>query len=110
MHPKTLIFVGSAVLTLAALGFMVWFGTFTPAAPGEWAKIHPGMTRSEVLKFAGTPRESGWPENVTETWQRDGLICHRRLFIWYRDERVLDLSEGTWLRGCGWLRRRIESQ
>jgi hypothetical protein len=93
----------------AAITIAVWSGLFTPAAPAAWAQVHPGMKRNEVLQLTGTPSMSGWPEKVVETWQLNGAVCRRRLVIAYAGEQVVSVSDGTWLRGYGWLHPRAES-
>ncbi|HEV2695411.1 MAG TPA: hypothetical protein VG347_21125 [Verrucomicrobiae bacterium] len=102
-------------ITIALLGiifttfiYAAWSGAFTPSAPAGWTQIHLGMKRDEVLKLAGTPTFSGWPENIWERWRRDGMICHHWLEISYDGEQVSYVCEGTWLRGYGWLYPRRE--
>ncbi len=106
---KITIAVGSVLVILAAFIFCVFSGVFTPSAPNASSQVHAGMTRSEVLALVGTPQQSGWPEKIAETWQRSGLISHRRLFIIYEGERVQHVWDGTWVRGYGWAHPRRES-
>jgi hypothetical protein len=77
--------------------------------PTPWAQIHPGMTRSNVLAIAGTPQQSGWPENVAETWRKGSKIMQYRLVVVYENGIVRDVCEGTWVPYYGWLRPRIET-
>jgi hypothetical protein len=106
--------ISIAVLLLAfifiAFVFAAWFGTFTPSAPAGWAQIHTGLSRDDVLRLAGTPSVSGWPEKIVETWQRDGAICRHRLVIGYDGQHVDSVCDGTWLRGYGWLHPRVETK
>ena len=76
----------------------VWFGVFTPAAPAGWSKIHAGMSRDDVLRLAGKPSVSDWPEKIIEMWQYDGAICHHRLVVSYNGQQVSTVCDGTWLR------------
>jgi hypothetical protein len=115
LRRKISIVVVSVAFVFTAFALAVWFGVFTPMAPAGWSLIHAGMRRDDVLRLAGAPGESGWPENVVETWEIRGTICSHRLLIDYRSEErgvghVQCLHEGTWLRGYGWLHPRIESQ
>src|SRR3954453_20716399 len=48
-----------------------------------WAQIHPGMTRAAVLAIAGAPQDSGWPENIVETWHKGSRILQHRLAVSY---------------------------
>ncbi len=94
---------------------MAWFGLFTPAAPAGWTQIHVGMSREEVLRLAGSPQQSGWPEKIAETWERKGLVSSHKLFVYYRAEQrgegyVQSVCEGTWLPGFGWRNPRKESK
>jgi hypothetical protein len=100
------------VLALIFAGFVIAirFDVFTPAAPAGWAQVHIGMSRDDVLRLAGAPSVSGWPEKVVETWQRNGAICHHRLFVGYDGQQATRVCDGTWLRGYGWLHPRIESK
>lgn len=115
---KFSIFLAPAVCTLIATPVAVWLGAFTPAAPSSWKSIHVDMSRQAVLSLAGPPQKSGWPENVVEVWEKKGLVCHHRMVIWYDawmdsdgfHGYVRDVSEGTWLRGYGWLHPRQEFQ
>jgi hypothetical protein len=100
----------SVVIISCGLVLAVWLDAFTPKAPAGWSKVHAGMTRDEVLRLAGTPTFSGWPEKIAETWQRDGFPAHRRLFIVYQGEQVISVCDGTWLRGYGWMHPRTESR
>ena len=93
-----------AVVGLVALTYVAG----PPTAPPEWARVHVGMTRSQVLALAGVPQESGWPENITETWQRKSFFSERRLFIVYQGEVVESVCDGTWLPGYGWYQPRIQ--
>ncbi len=110
MRRKIFIAACAVVVIFASFIVAVWFGAFTPAAPAGWSQIHAGMSRSDVLRVAGTPKVSGWPEKIVETWQRDGTICHHRLVVSYSGQQVSTVCDGTWLRGFGWLHPRIESQ
>ena len=97
----------------AAFVVMAWSGVLTPSAPSGWRQVHPGMGRDAVLALAGLPQQSGWPEKIVETWDRNGLICRHRLLVAYRAEQrgdgyVDSVCEGTWLRGYGWLHPRKE--
>jgi hypothetical protein len=106
--------ISIAVLLLAfifiAFVFAAWLGIFTPSAPAGWAQVHTGISRDDVLRLAGAPSVSGWPEKVVETWQRDGAICRHRLVIGYDGQQVASVCDGTWLRGYGWLHPRIETR
>src|SRR5262249_14917034 len=100
--------VATALCTAALLSIMAWFDLLTPAAPPGWKAVRVGMTREAALSFAGAPQISGWPEKIIETWERRGLICHRRMYVHYNYDggpqengRVQWVSEGTWLRGYG---------
>ena len=93
--------IGILLVAFAAL--------LAPGAPPGWSRVHPGITRTEVLLLAGAPQQSGWPEKVAETWQRNGLVCHRRLFIIYQGENVHSICDGVWIRGYGWAHTRKES-
>jgi hypothetical protein len=73
-----------------------------------WAEIHPGMTRAAVLAIAGTPQESGWPENIVETWHKGSRILQHRLSVSYEDGTVREVCEGSWIPYFGWLRPRVE--
>jgi len=110
MSNKVIIALGVVVLVIAVFVFCTFFGVFTPNQPAGWSQVHAGMSRSEVLALVGKPQRSGWPENVAETWQRSGLVSHRRLFIIYEGERVQHVWDGTWVRGFGWWHPRRESQ
>ena len=110
MRRKISITVFAVAIISTSFAAAMWLGFFTPAAPAGWLQIHAGLSRDEVLRLAGTPTMSGWPEKVVETWQRDGLVCRHRLVISYSGERVTSVADGTWLRGYGWLHPRIESQ
>ncbi len=105
----------TAFVIAVAFGLMLWSGMLTPSAPSGWAQVHAGMDRDAVIFLAGSPEQSGSPEKIVETWERRGTICHRRLYVCYRGEGfqdgyVRDVSEGTWLRGFGWLHPRRESR
>jgi len=107
--------MATALVIVVAFGVMGWSGMLTLSAPSGWAQVHAGMDRDAVISLAGSPQQSGWPENIAETWERRGPICHHRLYVCYRGERfqdgyVRDVSEGTWLRGFGWLHPRRESR
>ena len=106
MRPGVTILVIVAVAGLAALAYFA----VPPTAPAVWTEIHVGMSRPQVLALAGTPQQSGWPENISETWQRTGFLSHRRLFVLYDGENVRSVCDGTWFRGYGWWRPRIEGQ
>ena len=100
-------------LAMAIFGLFIlaaWVGLLTPSAPAGWAQIHAGMSRDDVLRVAGNPSVSAWPEKVVETWQRDGAFCRRRLLVTYSGQKVAAICDGTWLRGYGWLHPRSESQ
>lgn len=104
---------GAVPVVLVALAALAWFGALTPSAPFGWAQVHPGMERDMVLSLAGQPQQSGWPEKIVETWERNGLFCRHRLLVAYRgqhqaDGKVDSVCEGTWLRGYGWLHPRRE--
>jgi hypothetical protein len=108
------IVLGGCVLVTSFV-FGVRLGIFTPIAPAGWSQIHTGMSREQVLQLIGTPQQSGWPEDIAETWEIRGAICSRRLFINYKSEergvgQVEELCEGTWLTGLGWMHPRIERQ
>src|SRR6266850_1735362 len=114
MPRRIIIIIATALVIVVAFGLMVWFGMLTPSASG-WAQVHAGMDRSAVISVAGSPQQSGWPEKIAETWERRGPICHHRLYVCYRGEGSQDgyvcyVSEGTWLRGFGWLHPRTESR
>src|SRR5690348_768739 len=99
----------AAVALPVSLAALAWFGALTPSAPSGWAQVHLGMGRETVLSLAGAPQQSGWPEKIVETWQRNGPICRHRLLVAYRsDGAVESVCEGTWLRGYGWLHPRTE--
>jgi hypothetical protein len=107
----------AAVTLFLTVGLAVaaWCGVLVPRAPSGWAQVHAGMDRKEVLALTGAPQLSGWPDKVIETWERKGLLCHRRLVVCYRgqgfeDGYVRDVLAGTWLRGYGWLHPRKESR
>jgi hypothetical protein len=102
-----ILLVGSIFI---AFFFAAWLGIFTPSAPAGWAQVHIGISRDDVLRLAGAPSVSGWPEKVVETWQRDGAICHHRLVVGYDGQQVASVCDGTWLRGYGWLHSRIETR
>ncbi len=107
--------IATALVIVVAFGIMVWSGMLTPSAPSGWAQVHPGMDRGTVISLAGSPQQSGWPEKIAETWELRGPICNHRLYVCYRregsqDGHVQDVSEGTWLRGLGWLHPRRESR
>jgi len=115
MTVRQKIAIFSAVVLAAFFMFaaMVWFGVLTPPVPAGWAQVHIGMGRDAVLSLAGQPQQSGWPEKVVETWERNGLICRHRLLVSYRAEQrgngyVDSAYEGTWLRGYGWVHPRKE--
>ncbi len=115
MRRRIVIVAAIALVIAASFGTMAWSGVLTPTAPPGWAQVHAGLNRSAVLSLAGSPQQSGWPENVTETWERRGAICNHRLFVCYRgrhleDGYVQDVWEGTWLRGYGWLHPRKDSK
>jgi len=102
MRSRTSIPIVTVIVIATAFLLVVWFGLLTPAAPSGWAQIHTGMSRDEVLLLAGSPQQSGWPEKIAETWEHRGVICNRRLFIYYREEQlgtgyVQAVCEGTWL-------------
>lgn len=109
MSRRVIITIGVILMLLTAFTLCLLSGMFTPAAPSGWDQVHAGMSRSEVLTLVGTPQQSGWPENIAETWERRGLVSHRRLFIIYEGERVHDLYDGMWVRGFGWSHPRRES-
>jgi hypothetical protein len=109
MRRKIIIAFGVALVIVAAFIFCVFFGVLAPIAPPIWGQIHAGMTRSKVLALVGTPSQSGWPEKIAETWERSGLVSHRRLFVIYDGERIQHLWDGTWVRGFGWSHPREES-
>jgi hypothetical protein len=107
--------VASAALLAVLIGLaaLAWLGALTPSAPSGWAQVHQGMGRDTVLVLAGQPQQSGWPEKIVETWERNGLICRHRLLVAYRgqyrgDGYIESVCEGTWLRGYGWLHPRKE--
>jgi hypothetical protein len=110
MRRQLIIVTGLLVLIFGAFVFLLLAVIFTPKAPAGWGQIHVGMTRSQVITLIGAPQQSGWPENITEMWERRGLISRRRLFILYDGEhygeRVQHLSDGTWVPGFGWSHRR----
>jgi len=108
MRRKIIITV--AVLVLFALAFAVCLFSGAFSLPAAWSRVHAGMSRTEVLALVGTPQQSGWPEKIAETWQINGLVAHRRLFVVYDGERVQHVCDGTWIRGYGWWRPRKESQ
>jgi hypothetical protein len=110
MRRKHLILAVVGAVLLSAFTIALFSGAFTPKPPAGWSQVQTGMTRAEVLALVGTPQQSGWPENIAETWQVDGLVSHRRLFIVYDGERVQNVWEGTWVRGYGWVRPRRESR
>jgi hypothetical protein len=83
-------------------------GAFTPDAPAGWGQVRPGMPRTQVLALAGST-VSAWPEKPFEAWTRSGVFAERRLHVYYDGERVTLVREGTWFRGYGWLRPRVES-
>ena len=109
MRRKIIIAVVVVVLLFGAFAACLFSGVFTPTAPVGWSQVHTGMSRSEVLALVGIPQQSGWPEKIAETWERSGLVSHRRLFIIYDGERVQHVWDGTWVRGYGWSRPRRES-
>jgi hypothetical protein len=109
MSRNVIVAAGVLLILLSALSFCMIFGVFAPTPPSGWHQVHAGMTRSQVLALVGTPQQSGWPENIAETWERRGLVCHRRLFIIYDGERVQHLYDGIWVRGFGWSHPRRES-
>ena len=37
-------------------------GKLAPAAPTNWALVHAGMKRTEVINLIGPHQMSGWPE------------------------------------------------
>jgi len=100
--------IGIVLLLTTAFGVCLFSGFLSPRAPTAWNQVHARMSRSQVLALVGMPQKSGWPEKNAETWQLDGLVSHRRLFIIYDGERVQHVCEGTWIRGCGWSRPRRE--
>lgn len=100
----------SVVTAFGVLGMAAWMGIFTPTAPADWAQVHIGISRNNVLRLAGAPSASGWPEKPVETWQRDGVICRHRLVVGYDGQQVIQVCDGTWLRGYGWLHPRIETK
>lgn len=108
MRRKILITLASVLLLTGVFLIAARLGAFTPDAPQGWTQVHTGMARAEVLRLAGAPHQSGWPEKVCETWQRSGAVCHQRLFVWYRGERVISVWQGTWLRGYGYFGARKE--
>ena len=110
MRRKIFISLLSVAVVFVLFALAAWFGFFTPTAPAGWSQIHVGMSREDVLRVAGTPSVSGWPEKVVETWQRDGAVCRHRLVVGYSGQQVSTVCDGTWLRGFGWLHPRIESQ
>src|SRR5947208_2819665 len=95
-----------AVVGLVALTYLA----SPPTSPPEWARVHAGMSRGQVLSIVGSPQISGWPENITETWQRKRFFSERRLFVLYEGEVVRSVCDGTWLRGYHWFQPRIETQ
>jgi len=109
MRRKTVIAVGVVLPLVIAFGVCLFSGLLSPPAPAAWSQVHAGMSRSQVLALVGTPQQSGWPENIAETWQLSGLVSHRRLFIIYDGERVQHVWDGTWVRGYGWSRPRRDS-
>jgi hypothetical protein len=109
--------IAVAFCIAVAVLIMTWLDPLTPAAPPGWKAIHVGMTRRAALSLAGAPQISGWPEKIIETWERRGLICKHRMCIYYdydggpeENARVDGVTEGTWLRGYGWLHPRSESR
>ena len=110
MRRKTLIAIVLASIVVLGIALMASLGVLAPAAPPGWKSVHAGMSRDAVLSLTGAPQQSGWPEMITETWERRGLIFHHRLVVRYRGDIVQDLSEGKWLRGYGWLIPREESK
>jgi hypothetical protein len=99
MRRKISIAVLLLALMFVAFVFAAWLGVFTPSAPAGWAQVHAGTSRDEVLRLAGAPSVSAWPEKVVETWQRNGAICRHRLVIGYDGQQVIDVCDGTWLPG-----------
>ena len=98
------------LVVIAVFIVLAAFDVFTPTAPAAWAQVHAGMSRTEVLALVGTPRQSAWPEKIAETWERSGLVSHRRLFVVYEGQQVQEVWDGTWLRGYGWFHPRRESR
>jgi hypothetical protein len=104
MHRK--VAITFAALVAIALAYFV----SPPTAPAAWAQVHVGMNRAQVLTLVGPSPESGWPENITETWHRKRVLSQRRLFVLYEGDRVKEVCDGTWLRGYGWCQPRIETK
>jgi hypothetical protein len=100
-------FVGVLVCVALVL-VLALAGVFTPSAPAGWTQVRPGMTRTQVLALAGAT-VSAWPEKPFEAWTRQDVVAERRLHVFYKGERVTFVREGTWFRGYGWFRPRVES-
>ena len=109
MRRKTIIAAVTVVVLLCGFTFCLFSGVFAPEAPLVWSQVHAGMSRPDVLALVGTPQQSGWPEKIAETWERSGLVSHRRLFIIYDGQRVQHVWDGIWVRGFGWSHPRRES-
>ena len=109
MNHRSYIKAGALGASGAVVIFIAFALLFSRSLKG-WDRVHPGMTRTEVLRLMGKPQHSGWPENKVETWQTSEFVCHRRLALVYSNETVESICEGVWIRGHGWWRPRIESR
>jgi hypothetical protein len=66
-----------------------------PSAPPAWSQIHAGLKRDDILRIAGTPNVSFYPEKIAETWYVTAWGGTRRMVVFYRGERGESVSEAA---------------
>ena len=99
---KSVVVVLAVVIVLVGFFVSALLMPLTPKAPPDWARVHTGMAREDILRVVGVAKNSGYPEKILERWSVAGLFATRWLAVVYDNQgRAKVVTEYIYWRGTG---------